>query len=102
MTIISAWPLPRRRCGPTPHGLKTPLAGLKGAGVVPFDVKSLRIRIKLREEVWDADGDQNFLARLDAIAVKLERLRGMSYDSGRDRMQPQRFEKGAAERPHPA
>src|SRR5262249_2518298 len=70
--------------------------------VVPFDVKSLRIRIKLREEVRDADGDKNFLARLDTVALKFEGLRRMAYDARRDRMQPQRFEKRAAQSPHAA
>ena len=58
--------------------------------VVPFDVKSLRIRIKLREEVGDTDGDQNFLA------LKFEGLRRMADDARRHRMQPQSFEKRAA------
>ena len=64
--------------------------------VVPFDVKSLRMRIKLREEVRDAVGDKNFLARLDTIALKFEGLHHMAYDARRDRMQPQSFEKRAA------
>jgi hypothetical protein len=46
--------------------------------VVPFDVKSLRMRIKLREEVRDAIGDKNFLACLDTIALKFEGLHHMA------------------------
>src|SRR5437868_1581572 len=70
--------------------------------VIPFDIKSFRIRIKLREEVRDAGGDKNFLAHLDTIALKFEGLRDMASDAWCDRVQPQGFEKRATECPHAA
>src|SRR5262249_31819091 len=70
--------------------------------VVPFNVKSFRIRKKLRQEIRNADGDQNFLARLDPVALKFERLRRVAYDARRHWMQPQGLQKRAAECPHVA
>src|SRR3954468_8689943 len=83
-----------------PRVENTVLAIFTPRWVVPFDVKSLRIRIKLWEEVGNADGDQNLLAPLDRIALKFEGLRRMAYDARRDRMQAQSLKKRAAECPH--